>query len=183
MFITRKLKNSGVRVAIIARGTTEDRLRTTCFRGNSLRLAGNFSRWHTVNEVFSEPEVIGQFLASLEEDWEKRDFGTTSVSFMCSTPVGWESTDRLDKYTAEDLEPYRPNRKSSALRVKPTRTDLLAPATSELTIVYELKAEEGEPVAIIHSIYPGSDVGDLKGDFTKRENRVFFDWNHPGQQL
>ena len=95
--------------------------------------------------------------------------------------VGWESTSALSDYKEDDLERFTINRRSKGLRVKMCRTDLLAPKTCELTIVYELKIEDDKLVAIIHSIYPGQDIGELRGNVTVREKRVFFDWNHPGQ--
>ena len=51
---------------------------------------------------------------------------------------------------------------------------------NEVTLVLEFKSEYDSPVAVIHSLYPGHDVGDLEGDMTVREDRVWFNWNHPG---
>jgi hypothetical protein len=49
--------------------------------------------------------------------------------------------------------------------------------------VYELKREDGDLVAIIHSIYPGKDIGPLSGDLTASQNIVMFDWKHPGKTI
>ncbi len=180
MYIVKTLKN-GVRVWIIVRRKTKERLRTKCFRGLAQPLAGNFSHWESAEGLFNDPEMMKQFLAELSEVWSDQDFSTHSVSLVHTTPVGWESSAPLESYAPEDLERFKPNRKSSGLRVKPTRIDLLAPQTNELTIVYEFKPEDGQAVAIIHSIYPGRDIGNLDGDVTNREKRIFFDWNHPGK--
>lgn len=179
MYIGKTLK-SGVGVAIVVRRTTEERLWTKCFRGIALPLAGNFLRWCTAEDLFRDAGVMEHFLAELDELWSKQEFGTSSVSIVHSMPVGWESTDALENYAEDDLEEFHLNRKSWGLRVKTSRADLLAPKTHEFTLVFEFKSEGGEAVAVIHSIYPGSDVGELDGDVTDREKRVFFDWSHPG---
>lgn len=180
MYISKTLK-SGVNAAIIVRRATEERLQTKCFRGTSLALAGNFSRWSSADELFRDREVLEHFLAELNVMWEKQDFATHSVSIVHSSPTGWESTDDAKKYVETDLEQFNLNRRSLGQRVHLSHKHLLAPKTSELTIVYEFKSEDGKAVAIVHSIYPGSDVGELNGDVTEREQRIFFDFNHPGQ--
>lgn len=180
MYIGKTLK-SGIGAAIIVRRSTKDRLSTKCFRGTSLALAGNFLRWNSADELFRDREIMQHFLSELDEIWSKQDFATHSVSIVYSSPVGWESTDEAKKYAEADLEQFNLNRRSWGKRVHLSRTDLLAPKTSELTIVYEFKPEDDKAVAIVHSIYPGSDVGELSGDVTEREQRIFFDFNHPGQ--
>lgn len=179
MYIHNTL-NSGVRAAIIVRRTTEERLWSKCFRGTALPLAGNFQRWCSADQLFRDREVMEHFLTELDELWSKQEFGTSSVSIVHSMPVGWESTDELQSYTKDDLEEFHLNRKSWGLRVKPSRTDLLAPKTHEFTLVFEFKSEGDEAVAVVHSIYPGKDIGELDRDVTDREKRVFFDWEHPG---
>ncbi len=180
MFIEKNLK-SGVIAAIVVRSTTKNRLDTKCFRGTSEVLAGNFCLWNSAEELFSDREVMGHFLAELDEMWLAQNFGTHSVGVVYPTHVGWESTSPLKNYDEKDLEQFDLNRQSWGLRVKPASIDLLAPQTNELTIVYEFKSEDDRPVAVVHSIYPGKDIGELYGDVTDREQRVFFDWFHPGQ--
>jgi len=97
--------------------------------------------------------------------------------------VGRSSTGKLADYPAEALVPYQPNKRSQALRIRPERRDILAPPTCILTIVYQRKPpdDEGRQVVIVHSLYPGPDIGQLRGDITAREGVVFFYWEHPGQ--
>lgn len=182
MYISRNLKlECGAEASIIVRNHTEERLRTKCFRGTFKALAGNFSRWDSSEKLFRDQEVVGHFLAELDEVWSGRQFGTHSLNIAHKAFIGWESTDELERYRSEDLESFSPNRKSSGLRVKTSRTSLFAPRTKNLTLVYELKSESGVAVAVVHSIYPGVDIGELDGNVTAREKRVFFDWEHPGQ--
>ncbi len=177
----RKVLKSGVGVSIIVRMTTEERLLTRCFRGTDLRLAGNFSAWNSVFWFWKDQLVLDQFLREVEDLWATRDFDTHSVNINHNVFVGWESTSPIERYNTDDLESFRLNRRAQGLRVKTDRADLLAPRTKEITIVFEFRSENDRPVAIIHSIYPGRDVGDLDGDITEREGRVFFDWNHSGE--
>jgi hypothetical protein len=57
-----------------------------------------------------------------------------------------------------------------------------APLTNKLTVVFEfqLATEDRPHLMIVHSLYPGEDIGELSGDITENEGRVFFDWDHPG---
>lgn len=179
MFITKKLEN-GSYVDIIVRHSTEKRLKEKCFRGVNHALAGNFFLWTSADEVFQDPEVLEHFLAEITEILISGDYETHSVCITCSSTIGWKSTDELCKYASSDLETLILSHKSQGLRVKTTHTHILAPQTYDLTIVFELKDEKGKATVIVYSIYPGKDVGELTGDVTAREKRIFFDWNHPG---
>lgn len=179
MYIRKRLAET--MITLIVRLSTVKRLSKTCFRGPLLPLAGNFLLWSSVEEVFGDLGVLAQFLDELGERLLIQDIGTHSVCITHSTSVGWESTAPRENYSDDDLEQFPLNRKSVALRVKPTCLHLLAPRTRQLTIVYEFKFEGEFPVAVIHSIYPGKDIGELCGDVTAREGRIFFDWDHPGE--
>lgn len=180
MQIVKNLR-SGVEILIVVRSFTEQRLSTKCFRGKNLARSGNFCLWSSVYELFRDETVMEQFLEELHELWANRELGTHSQSITHNLVVGWDSTDPVVNYVRHDLEYFNPNRRSVGMRVKLDRTDLFAPQTRELTLVYELRSEDGNPVVVVHSIYPGIDVGELIGDITKREKRVFFDWSHQGE--
>jgi hypothetical protein len=177
-----KILRSDVRVDIVTRYHTENRLAKTCFRGMDIKKAGNFSQWDSVEKVLEDATVLDELLDDLNEVCRDRNIGTISLNIQHPRIVGWESTDVPEKYNLDDLEHFKLNRKARALRVKTNRTDLKAPQTNLLTLIYELKLEDGNFVVIIHSLYPGIDVGELVGNVTKRENRIFFDWNHPGEE-
>lgn len=179
MYLSKKTED-GMMVGIIVRFQTEQRLRKTCFRGVTVRKAGNFSCWNHSEQVLMSGVVLKEFLAEITELWKRQDFGTHSVEIECDYFVGWSSTAPLGGYILEVLEPFKLNRRSEGLRVKYSRRDLRAPQTKLLTIVFEFKSEDGRPVVVIHSMYLGKDVGELEGDVTAREDCVFFDWEHPG---
>lgn len=182
MFLRTSLAD-GAALNIILGHETGKRLRNTCFRGRNKRLAGNFFLWSHPEEPFSNFIVRGAFLESVSRLANSDQTGQqiSSVTARCSEPVGWESTAPLSDYGDNVLEEFAPNRKSRALRVKPECKFMPAPLTRRVTLVYTLHAEEGRGwVAIIRTLYPGVNIGELKGDVTRRERRVFFDWNHPG---
>jgi hypothetical protein len=159
---------------------TESRLWRTCFRGKTVPLAGNFSKWEFATQLIRDDEVLKQFMETIEETLKEEAYGTNSMTIECSSFVGWSSTDTIHKYEERNCERFSPNRVSTALRVK-MGLHFFAPLTNRLTIVYEYKKEGNTDVIIVHSMYPGDDIGELKGDVSARENVVFFDWNHPGQ--
>lgn len=179
-FHRKYASRNGVPITIIVRPETEERLKTTCFRGTRLACAGNFSKWNSVYELFDHRGVLNEFIDHLAELYAKQRIGTASVQIVVPDTVGWSSTDDLEKYDDDLVEFFRPNRRSSGLRVKRKYQVILAPKTNKLTIVFELKLEDDKPVAIVHSIYPGEDIGELRGQVSFREGVVFFDFQHPG---
>ena len=182
MYIHIDRERSDGTIAVIARREARDRLQGKSFRGTSIALAGNFCRWNNVRDLFSHIQVVAGFRTDVEQALSEHS-RTNSVAIDCCEIIGWSSTDDLSRYHPDDLERFEPNRKSSGLRVKLSRPDLRAPLTKLVTIVYELKEEGYGVVAIIHSVYPGRDIGELHGDVTERESCVFFDWSHPGQPI
>lgn len=180
MFIVDKLPGM-TPVALVVRTGTEVRLRTTCFRGKGNKLAGNFELWSSARELFSDKVILQSFLADIQEIWGMRSIDTYSVTLEYPTPVGWDSTAPLGNYAPEFLERFQPIWRWNGLRIKPTLSSILAPKTNLVTLIWECKEENGSPVVVVHSIYPGVDVGELEGDVTLREGRVFFDWSHPGE--
>ena len=169
-------------IAIVCRTHTKERLKTTCFRNNgTIRLAGNFFQWFSVEEFLQDPCILHILFEEFFDVYLNGEFGSASFEFEYKKHVGWTSTDDISKYKPEDLEPFNPNRKSTALRVKTNLTHIKAPTTNLITVVFELKDENGFPVFIVHSMYPGKDIGPLFEDVTAREGQVFFGWDHPGE--
>ena len=175
----------GVHATLIVPQQTVDRLAGTCFRGIDVRRAGNFNRFAGARDLFREDAVYNGLRqhaseAARELLAKQKSNGAFSCTIVCKTPVGWESTDDVDKYAEIDLEPFRINSKCVATRIKPERTNLLAPLTNLVTFVCEPQFKGTEWSIFIPTMYPGKDVGDLHGNITNRTKRVFFDWNHPG---
>ena len=179
MHLQRTLKD-GTSLSLVMRQVTSNRLSLTCFRGRKIRCAGNFSMWSGPEPMFRNNLVRAEFNRHLSEMFTKDEFGTHSVTIESFQVVGWESTAPLKDFDENQLEPFEPNRHSSALRVRRDLENILAPQTNKVTIVFEFKREGEAAAAIIHSIYPGNDVGELDGDLTDREQCVFFDFDHPG---
>lgn len=168
-------------ISIVVRPETSARLQGTCFRPGDEARAGNFIHWRGAIGIFVTNSICDEFAKKVLIHSVDGP-GTYSITIDCHAPIGWSGTDDVEEYHADDLEPHKPNRNSSVLRVIRDRHHLLAPLTSLITFVYELKWESGGPVAVIHSIYPGPDIGPLDGDLTTTRNIVMFDFNHPGEQ-
>ncbi len=174
------LLQNGQEARIVIPEKTLRRLDTTCFRGAHLELAGNFHRWEWADDFMDDKSILDQLTIQISEALIAGDIGTNSVTLAYGSAVGWASTSPLAGFRPEDLEAFQPNRRSTALRVRPDRVHLRAPQTSELTVIFELRLEEERPVGVVHSIYPGQDIGELNGDVSAREEIAFFDWKHPG---
>lgn len=177
--------HNGRHYQFMAARETEDRLAKTCFRGlpRQVALAGNFAEWRYLREVIEAVDV--DLIGDMETHLEQSAFGTHYFTTIYPAPVGWESTDDHDtaKYPAEVLEQTPIGSRGTGLKVKREHTELRAPRTDQVTVVYELKRDDPYPTAIIWSVYPGMSIGSLRGDVSARENCVFFDWGHPGEEM
>lgn len=157
------------------------RLRGTCFRGTEHRLAGNFCRWKSCEDVLAEKDVLELILQGVRKKMHNKV--THSINVDTGSIVGWSSTDDAYKYVQEELEDYKlPNGKSHGLRVK-QGAGIMAPTTTLITFVYFTEKESDKTVIHIVSIYPGKDIGPLSGNITKNARCVFFDWNNPGAEF
>jgi len=165
-------------VQVVVPKHTEGRLSDKCFRGPDCSKAGNFRYWKDTKQVI-EGVITDSVLSRLQEAAMKNGKGTFSICLDLRDPIGWSSTAPRDQYVEADLVSFEPNNHSSALKV--VNPEKLAPLTNHLTIVCEYKRKGGVEVFVIHSMYPGKDVGVLDGDITQREKVVFFDWEHQGE--
>jgi hypothetical protein len=164
MYLSIKLTNPTlVNLSLICPEDTERRLKRTCFRGRNQKLAGNFMLWESVKAVFTG-SVLNKLTEDVVEQWELGKFFTHSITFEMPLFVGWESTINKELCSEAALEEFFPNKKSRALRVRPDYTELLAPLTKDITIVYQLLRKNDETAKIIvWSMYPGTDIGELYG--------------------
>ncbi len=179
------------------RGHTKRRLAENCFRGRDLRAAGNLCRWDDEDALFEDKTFVELLLAACHEALRgvtiSRNGITRNVEVEYPQYVGWSSTAPIDSVSSRVLERYEPNPYTVARRVQPSATAVLAPRTKLLTLAVEFRRARGGIEAIVHTIYPGPNIGALRRDpgdqnpqrlnVTEREGVVFFDWNHPGERL
>lgn len=180
MDLSQYLAGVNLNLKIVVRNDTRVRLSSRCFRGISCKVASNFKKWWDVESLLNDSfikEELRRKVLNHSVDGE----GTYSITITYPEIVGWSGTDDIEKYSPDSYAEYHPNRKSTVMRIIPKRTDILAPVTHKVTFVYELKHEDGELVMVIHSIYPGEDIGPLEGNITALRDLVMFDWYHPGE--
>ena len=168
-------------VATVIRGEAETRISEKRFKGVDVAVAGNFSRWATLQDLMSDQFVLEALDKEFGRTYKKDNFGTRSFEIRFDTPIGWSNTDDIELYGEDMLERFEPNRRSVGYRVRLDRTDLEAPRTNVLTVTYEFRDEPQGPVAVIHSLYPGPDIGRVGGEISRDKAIVFFDYNHPGE--
>lgn len=182
----------GYRLGIIMRKPTEQRLLTTCFRGDVCK-AGNFSRWFSFTDLLADSEVKRQILADvstrISQERSKEAQGKVfrsypeSLTFTYPVPVGWVTTVPLTYVRGLELEQTKlnasPTRHAYGLMV--TDRNAKAPKTRLVTVKYQLKLEGPNYwTAIMHTMYPGRDIGPLEGNLTEKTQRAFFDFGNPG---
>ena len=180
--------NDGSDVLVIVPKKQIRRMQTTCFRGTELARAGNFFAYHDIGELMRDRTLFTALVEDIEENYEEHGI-VVGAQYSCevemSRLVGWSSTDSAINYPLDALEIFRPNKRSEALRVKSDHAHYKAPKTVLITTIYTIAIDErgdNDFIVFVHSIYPGKDIGELKGDVSGRENVVFFDWNHPGDE-
>ena len=178
-----KYDSGGISVLIVCLSYRMRMISGTSFRGREEHFAGNFHQWETLVEVLADESLKNGFIKRIDELIKSIAFGSHSMTFTCPSNVGWESTDDLSLFNADELEEFKPNRQSNALRlINPGLRGRKAPETKDVTIGFTLKRKHDELKVCIDSLQPGTDVGDLVGDITKKTRRVFYDWEHPGTQ-
>lgn len=178
--------DDGTCVCVVVRESTAQRLRQTCFRPGDQPRAGNFRHWRQMYSVLDDRIVMDALCNVLAKEIieYEGEVVEASVQIRHDEVVGWASTSSINGFVAHQLRDFAPNSHTRALVINPKRRDIRAPQTKLVTIVYEFKYEEDNGwVAVIHSIYPGPDIGELDGDITEREGVVFFTWEHPGETL
>ena len=168
-------------VNIVIRDVAEKKISKKHFKGGHVRCAGNFFKWTCIDELFGERDFIDAIFEDASDAFGEGHIGTSSFSYNFRCPVGWSSTAPIHDFRREYFEKFYINKWSSGQRIRRNRTDLRAPKTDLVTVIYELKDEGEKIVIVIHSLYPGMDIGELKGDVSQREGCVFFDWDHPGE--
>jgi hypothetical protein len=172
--------SGGISVLIVCHSYKERILSRISFQGKEKHFAGNFHKWKTLEDMLSDTLVRDGFTNKINELISSHALGAHSVTITCPSNVGWESTTPLDGFRAEELETFKPSAYNYALRlIKHGRE---APETNQATIIFTLTRKNGELRATIDSVYPGTNIGILKGDITKQTGRVFYAEEHPGTQ-
>jgi hypothetical protein len=180
-------------IRLICRDETRERLAATAFRGKDRPLAGNFSRWASIDEMLDDREVRADcaenFIEALDELYaDYRKLGLKWDRFWheneCMRTIGWSSTIPFDQL-AEDvpLDEFRLSANAHGLRVRRTSGRILAPLTEAYTLRYDVRFESDAWAVVITNAYPGLCIDLVDGDVSRREGIAFFDRQHPGEPL
>ena len=168
-------------VRFVVPRATNERLAKTCFRNPSGGDAGRFSTWRSAEAVLADLRVRKPLLLDVES--RVREAGgaygeTYSRTVNLPEFVGWERTIGFLEAKGLSVGEAPINRRSTALFVDDNTP---APRTKDVTVVFSIDNGMHEDfVVFVLSIYPGVDVGELVGDVSRREERVFFHWRARG---
>lgn len=171
------------------------RLAGTCFRGRDLSAAGNFCRWESggalLNDIRFERPLVAE-IDKLVAETSKRVASTThAVTIEYPDYVGWASTMARETVGPNQCDRFKPNRFSTALRVRADIAAIRAPRTKLVSMNIELRCDSSGWLAIIHTVYPGVHIGYSRPapgepapvDLTETRGIVFLDWSVPGELL
>ena len=184
-----KLKLGERTVKVRMSDETAARLAETCFRGPTICAAGNFCRWTRFAQVFGalrtdiEAGITDCLDAMLRVEPERKSFDD-GLEIEDHQIVGWSGTDRRELYDDEELEGFQPSKQSTGLRLQ-AHVGRLAPHTRHVTFVLSFVQVDKWGTWVVHvmSVYPGPDIGKLRGDVTLRTGRIFLGWSLPGEPL
>jgi len=163
---------------IVVRQPTEARLAKTCFR--KTHHAGAFTNWYSSQDILLDSFVQSELIDDAREAVQRNEYGTHSLEISYPRIVGYASTIDLNKVRHLQVEERNLNKRSTALFIVDRR--IAAPKTNLITMIYELRRETLKNVIVIHSMYPGQDIGPLDGDISEREGVAFLEWSTPGEQ-
>jgi len=151
-------------------------------------LAGNFSLWKSPYACLNDPRVLGALrLAIRHEIFTMIRTGSIknhlSVEILLDEVVGWASFIPARHIQPRDLVIHQINRFTTVQKV--ANYAIPAPRTRVMTIRLDVKfggkaGYDGRWIAHLSTMYPGKDVGRLRGNMTKRGGIVIFGWEHPG---
>lgn len=173
---------SGRNTILVMRHNTVTRLASTCFHGVRKALAGNLAWWMTPATFFSDIRIAEKVWARIERHISAGSIRTQREEIEFDFHIGWSSTDDIQYYDTDSIEPFAPTQKWCGMRVL-NDCGCTAPLTTFLTLVFEIKYEHDGVIVIVHTMYPGRDVGELRGDMSESKQIVFFDFDHEGQPL
>jgi len=184
--IKREFPDVGV-VHVLVPHAQLQRLASKAFRGRHIRKAGNLSAWETARALLGDPDITSQlFPIVLEAIREHSGQGSQTESYTIEMEytIGWAGTIPLDEVDPDCLVPFKLNKRARGLRVDIDHPNApLAPRTDELTLICMIRPARQKWLVLIQSLYPGPDVGELRGDVSKREGVAFLGWDCPGGSL
>lgn len=168
------------------------RLDTTCFGTlGGKAFAGKFARWPTLDAMLKDKAFTGIFLpqaAAIFEALEDDDSTVDRMTMEMPEPIGWDTTAPREGIGSDELESYFLNSQTGGLVVK-ANLPRKAPLTRLITLSFRASKDWRSKAIEIFSINPGFDIGWISSsnsdgaDITAEQGRVFFSFEHPGEDL
>jgi len=163
----------------------QDRLDREVFRRGAF--AGCISKWPSARAALYDPVLRRKLIVEVNAiiaETDKWVGGTYSVTVAYPEVVGWDATVTHDD--ARGLPTKQDSLNTYAWGDFIADKDVPAPMTRELTCVLVLregKTGRDDVLAVVESMYPGRDVGRLKGNVSAREKVFFFHRDTPGDDV
>ncbi len=187
------------RVLILVPKHQAQRLQGKCFRVDAnnpngkrrnLRLAGNFRTAQTFEQVYKQIAkkfnccVFDAIHAQIKAEGERARQASFTESFEIEAgrPIGWSSTAPLKDFQPDQLIDFELNRGGWGKKVR-FSAGVLAPLTATVTIICSIRYNQtvDEWCVMVESLYPGKDIGELRGNISEAEGIAFFDFAHQGE--
>ncbi len=153
--------------------------------------AGSFRDWGSIHRAFYalhtelEPHVIETAqevaLGSTGAEGDEPD----SVELTFGRPIGWSCTRLLNAFSGERFDIVKLSARRTGWMIPEHRTDLLAPLTNQVTVIYRVCRDRHGPgwCCFLLNLRPGEDLDADDGDMTEQTGVVFYPFGHPGEPL
>lgn len=167
------------------------RLNETCFRGSEHlpqerpKLAGNFRACSSFYHFLHQPLLREAFDEGLRQIMRaKLSNKFYRMTLKLSHPVGWESTLPLNELGQTELSQCQEQRLHPGATALFIPDNLIkAPLTNLITIAGRLNYHVRKELWVfdINTLYPGVDVGVLRGNMTDKTNRIWLHRHNRGE--
>jgi hypothetical protein len=168
------------------------RLNLTCFGAlGGKPFAGKFARWPNIETMLANKMFLAVFLK--EADSLFGEITGTEGSFVrrvtlrMPEPIGWDTTAPRGGFGTDELDQYDLNMMTGGLIVK-ADSPRKAPLTDLITLACHVSRSWGQQAIEIYGMNPGFDIGWISasngegGNVTEKTGRVFFAFDHPGEE-
>lgn len=167
-------------VRVFLSDSVAEKLRSSCFRGGGLKLAGNFARWDSPRGLFDEGLVERRLAEQLSLLAKAGRYGDQVVTITCNEYIGWDFIVPAAKVPDRYLE-IRGTSHGHFVRVNIDCRSVRAPRTRLVSFGINFTRDGSLSKGIIHDVTPGGCVGRFSRVLDVNGGLAVLEWDHLGE--